>query len=131
MLRDNKIVALIPITDGEKARSFYVDKLGLKFLSDDGFAIVLDGNGNHVRLTKMKDVKPQPFTVLGWETSDIAADIRELQASGVSFERFGDFMKQDDLGIWSAPDGTKVAWFKDPDGNILSLSQHGKGNASN
>ena len=124
MLSDNKIVALVPISDGEKAKSFYVDKLGLKFLSDDGFAIVLDANGNKVRLTKMKEVKPQPFTVLGWETTDIAADIRELQNNGVSFERFHDFMKQDELGVWTAPDGTKVAWFKDFDGNILSLSQH-------
>ncbi len=124
MLSNHKIVALVPISDGDKARSFYVDKLGLKFLSDDGFAIVLDANGNKVRLTKMKEVKPQPFTVLGWETADIAADVRKLQANEVSFERFGDFMKQDELGIWTAPDGTKVAWFKDPDGNILSLSQH-------
>lgn len=124
MLSNNKIVALVPITDGDKARTFYVDKLGLKFLSDDGFAIVLDANGNKVRLTKMKEVKPQPFTVLGWETSDIAADVRGLQTSGVTFERFGDFMKQDELGVWTAPDGTQVAWFKDPDGNILSLSQH-------
>ncbi len=88
MLSDNKIVALVPISEGEKARSFYVDKLGLKFLSDDGFAIVVDANGNKVRLTKMKEVKPQPFTVLGWETDDIAADIRELQDKGVVFERF-------------------------------------------
>jgi catechol 2,3-dioxygenase-like lactoylglutathione lyase family enzyme len=124
MLSNNKIVALVPITDGDKARSFYVDQLGLKFLSDDGFAIVLDANGNMVRLTKMKEVKPQPFTVLGWETADIAADIRQLQDKGVIFERFPDHMKQDELGIWAAPDGTKVAWFKDPDGNILSLSQH-------
>ncbi len=124
MLSNNKIVALVPITDGDKAKSFYVDKLGLKFLSDDGFAIVVDANGNMVRLTKMKEAKPQPFTVLGWETADIAGDIQELHGKGVSFERFPDHMKQDELGIWTAPDGTKVAWFKDPDGNILSLSQH-------
>jgi len=126
MLTNHKIVALIPITDADKAKSFYVDKLGLKFLSDDGFAIVLDANGNTLRLTKMKEVKPQQFTVLGWETHDIAADIRGLQANGVTFESFHDFMKQDELGVWTAPDGTKVAWFKDPDGNILSLSQHAK-----
>jgi catechol 2,3-dioxygenase-like lactoylglutathione lyase family enzyme len=123
MLSSYKIVALVPVSNGDRARSFYVDKLGLKFLSDDGFAIVVDANGNKVRLTKMKEVKPQPFTVLGWETADIAVDIRQLETNGVTFERFGDFMKQDDLGVWTAPDGTKVAWFKDPDGNILSLSQ--------
>ena len=125
MLSNHKIVALVPISDGEKARAFYVDKLGLKFLSDDGFAIVVDAKGNMLRLTKMKEVKPQPFTVLGWETADIAADVRQLQGNGIAFERFGDFMKQDELGVWTAPDGTKVAWFKDPDGNILSLSQKG------
>ena len=124
MLSEHKIVALVPIADGEKARAFYVDKLGLRFVSDDGFAIVIECNGNMVRLTKMKEVKPQPFTVLGWEVGDIAAEIRGLRAAGVAFERFHDFMKQDDLGVWAAPDGTKVAWFKDPDGNILSLSQH-------
>lgn len=124
MLSNSKIVALVPISDAGKAKGFYVDKLGLKFLSDDGFAIVLDSNGNKVRLTKMKEVKPQPFSVLGWEVADIAAEIRDLRANGVVFERFHDFMKQDELGIWTAPDGTQVAWFKDPDGNILGLSQH-------
>jgi len=124
MLSNHKIVALVPITDGEAARAFYVDKLGLKFLSDDGFAIVIEANGNMVRLTKMKEVKPQPFTVLGWEVDDIAAEIHQLRTAGVIFERFHDFMKQDELGVWTSPDGTKVAWFKDPDGNILSLSQH-------
>jgi catechol 2,3-dioxygenase-like lactoylglutathione lyase family enzyme len=124
MLSNHKIVALVPITDGNAARAFYVDKLGLTFLSDDGFAIVIEANGNLVRLTKMKEVKPQPFTVLGWEVAEIAAEIRELAAKGVVFERFHEFMKQDELGVWTAPDGTRVAWFKDPDGNILSLSQH-------
>src|SRR6516225_4555504 len=107
MLSNYKIVALVPVSNGDQAETFYVDKLGLKFLSDDGFAIVVDANGNKVRLTKMKEVKPQPFTVLGWETADIVADIRNLQANGVTFERFGDFMKQDELGVWTAPDGTK------------------------
>ena len=115
---------MVPITDGERAKAFYVDKLGLTFVQDDGFAIVLDANGNMLRLTKMKEVKPQPFTVLGWEVPNIGDAVRDLQARGVAFERFHDFMKQDDLGIWTAPDGTRVAWFKDPDGNILSVSQH-------
>jgi catechol 2,3-dioxygenase-like lactoylglutathione lyase family enzyme len=126
MLSKHKIVALVPTSDGDRAKTFYVEKLGLKFLSDDGFAIVLDANGNKVRLTKMREVKPEPFTVLGWEVSNIADAVRGLQGRGVSFELFHDFMKQDDLGIWTAPDGTKVAWFKDPDGNILSVSEHGK-----
>lgn len=124
MLAEQKIIGMVPISDPDRARAFYVDKLGLKFVSDDGFAIVLDANGNMLRLTRMREVKPQPFTVLGWEVSDIAAAIPQLQAAGIVFERYHDFMKQDELGVWTAPDGTRVAWFKDPDGNILSVSQH-------
>ncbi len=124
MLGSQKIIGMVPISDPDRARAFYVGKLGLKFVSDDGFALVLDANGNMLRLTRMREVKPQPFTVLGWEVADIAAAIQHLRDAGVTFERYHDFMKQDDLGIWTAPDGTRVAWFKDPDGNILSLSQH-------
>ncbi len=124
MLSGHKIIGMVPVSDGDRARSFYVDKLGLKFVSDDGFAIVLDANGNMLRLTKMREVKPQSFTILGWEVSDIDATVRQLQSAGVKFERYHEFMKQDDLGVWTAPDGTQVAWFKDPDGNILSVSQH-------
>ena len=65
---------------------------------------------------------PQPFTVLGWAVRDIAQTVRELAARGVAFHRYG-FMQQDDLGIWSAPSGARVAWFPDPDGNTLSLTQ--------
>ena len=124
MLGSQKIIGMVPISDPDRARAFYVDRLGLKFVSDDGFAIVLDANGNMLRLTRMREVKPQPFTVLGWEVADIAAAVQHLQQAGVTFERYHDFMKQDDLGIWTAPDSTRVAWFKDPDGNILSVSQH-------
>jgi catechol 2,3-dioxygenase-like lactoylglutathione lyase family enzyme len=124
MLANNKIVAMVPITDGDRAKDFYVGKLGLKFVQDDGFALVVDANGNMLRLTKMREVKPQPFSVLGWGVPDIAATVRQLQSAGVTLERFHDFMKQDELGIWTAPDGTQVAWFKDPDGNILSVAQH-------
>jgi catechol 2,3-dioxygenase-like lactoylglutathione lyase family enzyme len=124
MLADYKIVAMVPITDGERARAFYVDTLGLEFVQDDGFALVVNANGNMLRLSKMREVKPQPFTVLGWEVPDITEAVQKLQAKDVAFERFKDFMKQDELGIWTAPDGTQVAWFKDPDGNVLSVSQH-------
>ncbi len=124
MLGNQKIIGMVAISDPERARAFYVDKLGLKFVSDDGFAIVLNANGNMLRLTKMREVKPQPFTILGWEVSDIQAMVSQLRAAGVKFERYHDFMKQDEFGIWTAPDGTRVAWFKDPDGNILSVSWH-------
>ena len=123
MLGSTNIVAFVPITDGEKARAFYEGVLGLRFISDDGFATVFEANGIRIRAAKMKEVKPAQFTVLGWEVSGIEDKVRALQAKGVKFEVFG-FFKQDELGIWTAPTGDKVAWFKDPDGNILSVSQH-------
>jgi catechol 2,3-dioxygenase-like lactoylglutathione lyase family enzyme len=123
MLGSKNIVAFVPITDGAKARAFYEGVLGLKFIKDDGFAMVLEANGIMVRAAKMKEVTPAQFTILGWQVTDIENIVRELQKKGVKFEIFG-FMKQDDLGIWTASTGDKVAWFKDPDGNVLSVSQH-------
>jgi predicted enzyme related to lactoylglutathione lyase len=123
MLGSTNIVAFVPITDTAKARAFYEGVVGLCFVKDDGFAIVLDANGIMVRAAKMKEVKPAQFTILGWQVTDIESVVRSLQKKGVHFETFG-FFKQDELGIWTAPTGDKVAWFKDPDGNILSVSQH-------
>jgi catechol 2,3-dioxygenase-like lactoylglutathione lyase family enzyme len=123
MLGSTNIVAFIPTKDAEKARAFYEGVLGLRFVKDDGFAIVLDANGIMVRIAKMQEFAPAQFTILGWQVSGIEAMARALQAKGVHFEIFG-FFKQDELGIWTAPTGDKVAWFKDPDGNILSISQH-------
>ena len=123
MLGSTNIVAFVPIKDSGKARAFYEGVLGLRFVKDDGFALVLDANGIMVRAAKMKEVTPAQFTILGWQVSEIEEIVRELAARGVHFEIFG-FFKQDELGIWTAPTGDKVAWFKDPDGNILSVSQH-------
>jgi catechol 2,3-dioxygenase-like lactoylglutathione lyase family enzyme len=123
MLGSTNIVAFLPIRDSEKARAFYEGLLGLRFVKDDGFALVFDANGIMVRATKMKDVTPAQFTVLGWQVNNIEDIVGALEKKGVHFEIFG-FFKQDELGIWTAPTGDKVAWFKDPDGNILSVSQH-------
>ncbi len=123
MLGTTNIVACVPIKDAEKARVFYEGVLGLRFVKDDGFALVFDANGIMVRAAKMKEVTPVPFTVLGWQVTKIEDMVRALQKRGVQFEIFG-FFKQDELGIWTAPTGDKVAWFKDPDGNILSVSEH-------
>jgi len=123
MLGSTDIVAFVSITDPDKARAFYEGVLGLRFVKDDGFALVFDANGIMVRAAKMKEVKPAQFTVLGWQVKDIAAVTAALRDKGVHFEIFG-FFKQDELGIWTAPTGDKVAWFKDPDGNILSVSEH-------
>jgi catechol 2,3-dioxygenase-like lactoylglutathione lyase family enzyme len=123
MLGSTNIVAFVPIKDAGKARAFYEGVLGLRFVKDDGFALVLEANGIMVRAAKMKEVTPAQFTILGWQVSDIEQVVRGLAAKGVHFEIFG-FFKQDELGIWTVPTGDKVAWFKDPDGNILSVSQH-------
>ncbi|MGC1372895.1 MAG: VOC family protein [Candidatus Sulfotelmatobacter sp.] len=123
MLGSQKIVAFIQITNVEKARAFYEGILGLRFVKDDGFAAVFDANGIMVRAAKMKQFTPLQATVLGWEVANIEEEVRGLRDRGVHFEVFG-FFKQDELGIWTAPTGDKVAWFKDPDGNILSVSEH-------
>ncbi len=123
MLGTTDIVAFVPITDSERARSFYEGMLGLRFVKDDGFALGLEANGVMIRAAKMKEVTPAQFTILGWQVTNIEDVVRALQQKGVRFEIFG-FFKQDDLGIWTAPTGDKVALFKDPDGNILSVSEH-------
>jgi catechol 2,3-dioxygenase-like lactoylglutathione lyase family enzyme len=123
MLGSTNIVAFVPIKDPDKARAFYEGVIGLRFVKDDGFALVFDANGIMVRMARVQQFTPMPFTILGWQVKEIEKIAAELQAEGVPFERFG-FFKQDDLGIWTAPTGDKVAWFKDPDGNMLSISQH-------
>ena len=123
MLGSADIVAFVPITDSAKTRAFYEGVLGLCFVKDDGFALVFEANRTMLRAAKMKEVTPAQYTVLGWQVSGIEDVVRELTSRGVHFEIFG-FFKQDELGIWTAPTGDKVAWFKDPDGNILSVSQH-------
>jgi catechol 2,3-dioxygenase-like lactoylglutathione lyase family enzyme len=123
MLGSTNIVAFVPIKDGDKAREFYEGVLGLRFVKDDGFALVFDSNGIMVRAAKLKEFTPAQFTVLGWQVSNLEDAVRSLENRGVKFEIFG-FFKQDELGIWTAPTGDKVAWFKDPDGNMLSVSQH-------
>jgi len=123
MLGSKKIIAFVPTEDFKKARAFYKGILGLRFVSKDSFALVLDANGIMVRITKVAEFKPQPFTILGWAVPDIAKYVSGLQKKGVTFERYG-LPNQDEQGIWSAPGGAKVAWFKDPAGNTLSVSQH-------
>ena len=123
MLDTAKIIAFIPTTDEDRARSFYEETLGLTFVRNDGFALVFNANGNMVRVVKAAKFEPLRYTILGWEVADIAAAVESLSRRGVAFERYG-FFEQDALGIWVAPNGDRVAWFKDPDGNTLSVSQH-------
>ena len=123
MLNSAKLVAFVPIHDSNRSRPFYEGVLGLIFISDDPFALVMESNGTMIRLSKAPNFTPAGFTVMGWEVSPIEEAVAALSKKGVSFEKFPG-LEQGKSGIWNAPGGTKVAWFKDPDGNILSLSQH-------
>jgi catechol 2,3-dioxygenase-like lactoylglutathione lyase family enzyme len=126
MLPSYKPIAFVGVKDAEAARAFYGGTLGLRLRKDElPFALVYDAGGFMLRVTPAGELRPVKFTVLGWEVPDLEAGVRELQGRGVVFERFGGGMQQDELGIWTAPGGgARVAWFKDPDGNTLSLSQH-------
>jgi catechol 2,3-dioxygenase-like lactoylglutathione lyase family enzyme len=121
MLDTAQLAAFSATANPDLARSFYRDTLGLTFVSEDPFALVFDANGTVLRVQKVRAVEPQPYTRLGWRVDDIEAVVRDLSGRGVTFLRY-DFMAQDELGIWSAPGGAKVAWFNDPDGNILSVA---------
>lgn len=123
MLGTYNIIAFVPTTNPQLAREFYEQKLGLKFVSDDSFALVFEAHGNMLRVVKLKEFTPAQFTILGWEVPDAQQAVSELRSRGVTFERYP-WAQQDELGVWSAPGGAKVAWFKDPDGNVLSVSQH-------
>jgi catechol 2,3-dioxygenase-like lactoylglutathione lyase family enzyme len=124
MLNQFKIVAFLITTDYARARSFYVDKLGLEFLSEDQFALVLRANGNMVRVVKAQKFTPTAGTVLGWEVSGIDKVVHELGSRGITFEKYPWVKDERGLGIWTTPNGDQVAWFKDPDGNVLSVSEH-------
>lgn len=123
MLNSAKLMAFVPIKDSKISRAFYEGILGLRFISEDDFALVMDSNGVTVRLAKAGSFTPAGFTVLGWQVPEIEQAVAELEQQGVRFEKFPG-LQQDKHGIWAAPGGAKVAWFKDPDGNILSVSQH-------
>ena len=123
MLATEKLVAFCATTDGRRAAAFYGSVLGLPIRSDDAFAIVFDANGVELRLQKVERLTPQPFTVLGWQVANIAQVLARLAAANVSVERY-EWLDQDATGIWQAPSGARVAWFHDPDGNLLSVAQY-------
>ncbi len=123
MLRECDLVAFLATTDIVRARSFFADTLGLTLLEDTPFACVFDAHGTTLRVTPVESKASAPYTVLGWEVPDIAAAVRDLVGRGVEMMRV-DGIEQDELGIWTTPGGDRVAWFKDPDDNTLSLSHH-------
>jgi catechol 2,3-dioxygenase-like lactoylglutathione lyase family enzyme len=123
MLASSKMVGFVPTKDSAKARSFYEGKLGFQFVSDEMFALVMRAGETRIHIAKVKDFTPPPFTVLGWEVSNIEDVVAWLQKRGVAIEKYP-WIPDKESGIWAAPSGDKVAWFKDPDGNVLSVSQH-------
>jgi catechol 2,3-dioxygenase-like lactoylglutathione lyase family enzyme len=120
ILTTAKIGAFVCTRDRATAKAFYGETLGLTLIHEDGYATVFDAGGTTLRISPVKELKPQPFTVLGWHVADVAATVKALVAAGVTFKRY-DFLTQDELGIWSPGGNIHVAWFKDPDGNLLSL----------
>ncbi|HYW65183.1 MAG TPA: VOC family protein [Candidatus Dormibacteraeota bacterium] len=125
MLSSSRMIGFVPTTDSKRAREFYENKLGFQFVSDDAFALVMRAGDTMIRVAKVKEFTPAAYTVLGWEARDIKALVSWLKARGVVFEKYP-FVQDQELGIWTAPTGDQVAWFKDPDGNVLSVSQHQK-----
>jgi catechol 2,3-dioxygenase-like lactoylglutathione lyase family enzyme len=124
MLNTWKIVAFVATLDAARAREFYGEKLGLKLMEDSPYALVYDANGTMLRVAMVRELKAAPYTVLGWEVPDIDEAVRELAAAGIELKRYEGF-GQDERGVWTAPGGAaKVAWFEDPDRNVLSVSQH-------
>jgi catechol 2,3-dioxygenase-like lactoylglutathione lyase family enzyme len=123
MLDAAAIVAFVATSDVPRAKAFYAEVLGLELVHEDGYALVFDAHGTMLRVTQVHEVTIAPYTVLGWAVPDAAAAVAALGERGVQFERY-DGIEQDDQGIWTTPGGERVAWFKDPDGNTLSVSQH-------
>jgi catechol 2,3-dioxygenase-like lactoylglutathione lyase family enzyme len=124
MLGNAIVTAFVATANPTRSKSFYRDILGLRLVSDDQFAIVFDCRGVQLRIQKVETLQPHPFTALGWHVPNIRAAVLGLSKVGVAFERYS-FLQQDDLGVWQAPSAAKVAWFKDPDGNLLSLTEDG------
>ena len=119
----DSVVTFLLTQNPDAALAFYRDTLGLKFLRDDGFALVFDLGGVLLRISKVPSFTPAQHTVLGWECGDIVSVADELAGKGVAFTRYPN-MDHNERGICTFPGGDKVAWFKDPDGNVLSLSHH-------
>ena len=122
MLGKHEVIAFVSTKEPGQAKTFYRDILGLRLVTESPFALVFDACGTMLRVSKVEKLTPAPYTVLGWKVADIRATAEALMTKGIIFERY-DGMRQDQFGIWTTPDGSQVSWFKDPDGNTLSLTQ--------
>jgi catechol 2,3-dioxygenase-like lactoylglutathione lyase family enzyme len=123
-LSESSLIAFVPTRDLERARHFYQDQLGLRLVAEQfPFALVFEAGGIMLRVIFVQELMPAPYTQLGWDVTDIRSIIADLSVRGVRFEKYPG-LEQDELGIWTAPNGDRVSWFRDPDGNVLSVSQH-------
>lgn len=122
MLGSSDVIAFAATTDAERARAFYEGVLGLKLVADEPWALVFDANGTMLRIQKAQAVTAAPYTLLGWRVEGIEAKVDALVERGVAFARYP-HIPQDERGIWTTPDGARIAWFQDPDGNTLSLTE--------
>jgi catechol 2,3-dioxygenase-like lactoylglutathione lyase family enzyme len=124
VLGSQPIMAFVATTNHVRAKGFYRDVLGLQLVEEElPFALVFDAHGTMLRVSIVKELAPAMYTVLGWRASDIVATVQQLREAGVEFERYQGLPNQDERGIWTSPSGARVAWFKDPDGNTLSVTQ--------
>ena len=121
-MRLNNPILFLATMDVERSRAFYERVLGLTFVADEPPALVFRVGDAMLRIQKVDQVHPVPYTALGWAVSDIRRTVHDLSAAGVVFQHY-DGMNQDVDGIWLAPSGAFVAWFRDPDGHVLSLTQ--------
>ena len=126
MIANGRLMGFLATRDYDRAREFFVGKLGAKFVSLDQFALVVEIGGHSIRIVKIADFTPVKWTVLGWEVDDVAAAVKWLAERGVTTEKYP-FVTDKEWGIWEAPGGAKVAWFTDADGNVLSVSQQARG----
>lgn len=125
MLSGAPVISFIPTKNPARARAFYEGVLGLRFISADPFALVFDANGTSLRIVQVSQFEPFPFTILGWRVPRLKHTLAQFKERGILCERFRG-MDQDDSGVWKSPSGAQVAWFKDPDGNLLSVSEYPK-----
>jgi catechol 2,3-dioxygenase-like lactoylglutathione lyase family enzyme len=122
MLAHHDLIAFIATAQPERARVFYSEVLGLRLIEDNPFALVFDANGTMLRIQKGEKLTKTAYTVLGWRVGDIHKVVEFLLERGIHFDRYPGLL-QDEQGIWTTPDGNKIAWFTDPDGNTLSLTE--------
>ena len=123
MLNTSKMVGFVGTVKPDEAKQFYEQKLGLELLEESPYALVFASGQTTIRVQKVQELVTPPYTSLGWEVLDIAGAVGQLTSNGVEFQRFEGLL-QNDAGIWKTPDGSQIAWFQDPDGNTLSLTEH-------